>query len=107
MHVQPEYHSEEATRIEQALDEARSRVEALASRAAAQEARWLQAGAPWDRDVVRRARFAALHLGHVFMAGCEAVLRGHACCGVSASHRSRESIAWQDHLHRLQDICAA
>ncbi|KAK9813949.1 hypothetical protein WJX73_006170 [Symbiochloris irregularis] len=67
--LQPGHHHEEGVRIEQALDEARGRVLALADQAAAQEARWVQAGAPWDRETTKRARFASLHLAHVFMAG--------------------------------------
>lgn len=62
-------HAEEAPHLEQSLDEARGRVDLLAARVNAQEARWVHAGVPWDRDAVRHARFASLHLAHAFMCG--------------------------------------
>ncbi len=87
-HVQPGHHHEEGVRIEQALDEARGRVLALADQAAAQEARWVQAGAPWDRETTKRARFASLHLAHVFMAGCvPPILNAEASPKFGSSHQ--------------------
>lgn len=60
---------EDATHTEQALDLVRGQVDALAGRAAAREQRWVAAGVPWDRDTVKRARFASLHLAQAFMSG--------------------------------------
>lgn len=79
---------EDATHTEQALDLVRGQVDALAGRAAAREQRWVAAGVPWDRDTVKRARFASLHLAQAFMSGVlsevtalerEATLQHDAC----------------------------
>ena len=67
--MQPGAHAEEASRTEQALDIVRSKIDTLGSRAAAREQRWVSAGVPWDKDVVKRARFASLHLAQAFMSG--------------------------------------
>ena len=56
-------------RTEQALDLVRSKIETLASKATAREQRGLTAGVPWDKDAVKRARFASLHLAQVFISG--------------------------------------
>ena len=68
-HMHAGSQAEEATRTEQTLDMARSKVETLAGKVAAREQRWVGAGVPWERDAVKRARFAALHLAQSFMAG--------------------------------------
>ena len=69
MVLQSGSHAEEAAHIEHTLDVARSKIDALAGRAAAREQRWTSTGVPWDRDALKRARFASLHPAQVFMSG--------------------------------------
>lgn len=51
------------------LDVARSKIDALSGQVTSREPRWINAGVPWDKDAVKRARFASLHLAQVYMSG--------------------------------------